>query len=124
MTANKSFLYYARLSARIEDFMSLRGLPSALFRIYTCVVLRLFFILCELYAVKNKFPLPYLAWLDDREVFRSFLFYLIVFMCVHETQFIAFIFIFFWVERIKTNITSVFLLIIISIILESFSILK
>ena len=47
-------LLYARLAAGLEDFMSLRGLPSALFGIYTCVVLRLFFILCVLCAVKNK----------------------------------------------------------------------
>ena len=32
------------------------------------------------------------AWLDDREVLLSFLFYLIVFMCVHETLFIVFLF--------------------------------
>ena len=38
--------------------MSLRGRPSALFGIYTCVVLRLLFILCVLCAVKNKFTLP------------------------------------------------------------------
>ena len=55
MTENKSLLLYARLAARLEHFMSLRGLPPALFEIYTCVVLRLFFILCVLCAVKNKF---------------------------------------------------------------------
>ena len=60
MTENKSLLLYARLAARLEDFMSLRGLPSALFGIYTCVVLSLRFILCVLCAVKNKFTLPYL----------------------------------------------------------------
>ena len=59
MTENKSLLLYARLATRLEDFMSLRGLPSALLRIYTCVVLRLFFILCVLCEVKNKFTLPY-----------------------------------------------------------------
>ena len=58
MTENKSLLLYARLAARLEDFMSLRGLPSALFGIYTCVVLHLLFILCVLCAVKNKFTLP------------------------------------------------------------------
>ena len=60
MTENKSFLLYARLVARLKDFMSLRGLPSALFGVYTCVVLILLFILCVLCAVKNKFTLPYL----------------------------------------------------------------
>ena len=40
--------------------MSLRCLSSALFGIYTCFALRLFFILCVLCAVKNKFTLPYL----------------------------------------------------------------
>ena len=60
MTENKSLLLYARLAARLQDFMSLRGLPSALFGIYTCVVLSLLFILCVLCAVKNKFTLPYL----------------------------------------------------------------
>ena len=55
------FLLYARLAARLEDFMSLRSLLSALFGIYTCVVLRLFFILCVLIAVKNKFTLLYLT---------------------------------------------------------------
>ena len=59
MTENKSLLLYARLAARLEDFMSLRGLPSALFGIYTCVVLSLLFILCVLCAVRNKFTLPY-----------------------------------------------------------------
>ena len=60
MTENKSLLVYARLAARLKDFMSLRGLPSALFGIYICVVLRLFFILSVLCAVKNKFTLlPY-----------------------------------------------------------------
>ena len=29
------------------------------------------------------------ACLDDREVLRSFMLYLIVFMCVHETLFIV-----------------------------------
>ena len=29
------------------------------------------------------------AWLDDQEVLRSFLFYLIVFMCVHQILFIV-----------------------------------
>ena len=29
------------------------------------------------------------AWLDDREVLRSFLFYLIVIMCVHEVLFVV-----------------------------------
>ena len=60
MTENKSLSLYARLAARLEDFMSLHGLPSALFGIYTCVVLSLLFILCVLCAVKNKFTLPYL----------------------------------------------------------------
>ena len=60
MTENKSLLLYARLAARLEDFKSLRGRPSALFGIYTCVVLSLLFILCVLCAVKNKFTLPYL----------------------------------------------------------------
>ena len=54
MTENKSLLLYARLAARLEDFMSLRGLPSALFGIYTCVVLRLLFIFCVLCAVKKS----------------------------------------------------------------------
>ena len=69
MTENKSLLLrylfyyvYARLAARFEDFMSLRGLSSALFGIYTCVVLRLLFILCVLCAVKNKFTLHYLTY--------------------------------------------------------------
>ena len=61
MTENKSLLLYARLAARLEDFKSLRGRPSALFGIYTCVVLSLLFILCVLCAVKNKFTLPYLT---------------------------------------------------------------
>ena len=61
MTEIKSLLLYARLAARLDDFVSLRGLPSALFGIYTCVVFRLFFILCVLGAVKNKFILPYLT---------------------------------------------------------------
>ena len=61
MTENKSLLLYARLAARLEDFMSLRGLPSALLGIYTCVVLSLLFILCVLCAVKNKPTLPYLT---------------------------------------------------------------
>ena len=61
MTENKSLILYARLAARLEDFVSLRGLPSALFEIYTCVVVRLFFILCVLCAVKNKFTLPCLS---------------------------------------------------------------
>ena len=58
MTENKSLSLYARLAARLENFMSLRGRPSALFGIYTCVASRLFFILCVLCAVKNKFILP------------------------------------------------------------------
>ena len=29
------------------------------------------------------------AWLDDLEILCSFLFYLIVYMCVHETLFIV-----------------------------------
>ena len=61
MTENKSLLLYARLAARLEDLMSLRGLPSALFGMYTCVVLRLFFTLCVHCAVKNKFTLPYIT---------------------------------------------------------------
>ena len=61
MTENKSLLLYARLAARLEDFMSLRSLPCALFGIYTCVVLRLFFILCILCVVKTKFTLPCLT---------------------------------------------------------------
>ena len=48
MTENKCLLLYARLAAQLEDFMSLRGHPSALFGIYTCVVLSLLFILCVL----------------------------------------------------------------------------
>ena len=59
MTENKSLLLYARLAAQLEDFMSFRGLPLALFEIYTCAALRLFFILCVLCAVKNKFTLSY-----------------------------------------------------------------
>ena len=31
------------------------------------------------------------AWLDDQDVLRSFLFYLIVIMCVHEILFIVLI---------------------------------
>ena len=60
MTENKSLLLYARLAARLEDFMPLRSLPSAILGIYTCIVLSLLFILCVLCAVKNKFTLPYL----------------------------------------------------------------
>ena len=60
MTENKSLLLYVRLGARLEDFMSLRGLPFALFGIYTCVVLRLSFILCVLCA--EKINLPYLTF--------------------------------------------------------------
>ena len=60
MTENKSLLLCTKLPARLEDLMSLRGLPSAIFGIYTYVVLRLFFILCVLHVVKNKFTLPYL----------------------------------------------------------------
>ena len=59
MTENKSRLLYARLVARLKDFMSLRSLPSALFKIYMCVVLRLFFIVCVLCAIKNKFTLSH-----------------------------------------------------------------
>ena len=62
MTENKSLLLYARLAAQLEDLMSLRAFPSALFRIYTCLVLRLFVILCVLCVVKNKFTLPYLTY--------------------------------------------------------------
>ena len=65
MTENKSLLLYAKWAARLEDFMSLRGLPSALFGIYTCIVLSLLFILCVLCAAKNKFTLPYLLDLTD-----------------------------------------------------------
>ena len=70
MTGNKSLLLCARLAARLEDFMSLHGLPSALFGIYTCVVLRLFFILSALCAVKNKFtlPLPQLNFIVHRDI--------------------------------------------------------
>ena len=57
MTENKS-LIICYVGRSTEDFMSLRGLPSALFGTYTCVVLRLLFILCVLCAVKNKFTLP------------------------------------------------------------------
>ena len=32
------------------------------------------------------------AWVYDRKVLRSFLFYLFVFMCVHESTFIVFLF--------------------------------
>ena len=69
MTENKSLLLYARLATRLEDFMSLRGLPSALLRIYACVVLRLFFILCVL--CEEKINLPYLILPPKRSTTKS-----------------------------------------------------
>ena len=70
MTDNTSLLLYARLTARLEHFMSLRGRPSALFGIYTCVVLSLLFILYVLCEVRNKFTLPYLlgVWFRFRVI--------------------------------------------------------